>query len=108
VTILIMALTVGTGTSAAASADSSSIKQWKMARLLNPTHADRKAEEKGRVMIYDGMTDREVARAMDEQFGRLEYMMFTRSIVTDDSGEPRRHPNTGELVTESVYDDSCD
>jgi hypothetical protein len=35
-------------------------------------------------------------------------MMFTRSIVTDDSGEPRRHPNTGELVTESVYDDSCD
>jgi hypothetical protein len=79
-----------------------------MARLLNPTQVDQKAEAKGRVMIYDGMTDQEVARAFDEQFDRLEYMMFTRTVVTDDSGRPRKDPSTGELVTESGYDDGCD
>ncbi|MCG6865373.1 MAG: hypothetical protein LJE58_08075 [Thiogranum sp.] len=107
-TTLLVALTVGSGMAAAAAADSAAIKQWQMARLLNPTQVDQKAEAKGRVMIYDGMTDQDVARAFGEQFDRLEYMMFTRTVVTDESGQPRKDPNTGELVTESVYDDGCD
>jgi len=105
---LAMALALATGRVSTAAADSASVKQWQMARLLNPTQADRKAEEKGRVMIFDGLTDREVARALDEQFDRLEHMMFTRTVVSDDSGQPRKDPNSGELVTESVYDDGCD
>ena len=107
-TTLLLALTVGGGMAAAAGADSAAIKQWQMARLLNPTQVDQKAEENGRVMIFDRLTDREVARALDEQFDRLEHMMFTRTVVTDDSGQPRKDPHTGELVTESVYDDGCD
>jgi len=105
---LAMALAMAVGRISTASADSGSIRQWQMARLLNPSQADQKAEAKGRVMIYDGITDQAVARAFDEQFDRLEYMMFTRTVVTDESGQPRKDPNTGELVTESVYDDGCD
>jgi hypothetical protein len=56
-------------------------------------------------MIYDGLTDRDVERAFDEQFDRLEHMMFIRVVVTDDSGKARRS-GTGEVVTES--DDGCD
>ena len=41
----------------------------------------------------------------DEQFDRLEHMMFIRVVVTDDSGKARRS-ETGEIVTES--DDGCD
>jgi len=105
---LAMALAMAVGRISTATADSAPIKQWQMARLLNPTQVDREAEAKGRVMIYDGLTDREVARAFDEQFDRLEHMMFTRTVVTDNSGQPRKDPNSGELVTESVYDDGCD
>lgn len=107
-TLLALAFLIQAGLGAEAGAAPPGLKQWQMARLLDPSEADRKAEEKGRVMIYDGMTDREVARAMDEQFDRIEYMMFTRTLVADDSGKPRKDRESGELVTESTYDDGCD
>lgn len=107
-TVLAMAFLIQAGLGTVAGAAPPGLKQWQMARLLDPSDADRKAEEKGRVMIYDGMTDREVARALDEHFDRIEYMMFTRTVVTDHSGEPRKNPESGELVTESTYDDGCD
>ncbi len=102
---LITAFTLGTGMAAAANADSASMQSWQTARLFAPTQADRKSEDKGRVMIYDGMTDKDVERALDEQFDRIDHMMFTRVVITDDSGEPRRSKD-GELVTEG--DDGCD
>ena len=103
-----MVFLVQAGPATAADAAPPGLTQWQTVRLFYPSAADRKAEEKGRVMIYDGMTDREVSRAMDEHFDRIEYMMFTRTLVTDDSGEPRKDPESGELVTESTYDDGCD
>jgi hypothetical protein len=102
---LLMVSTLGGVPAATANADSSPVKRWQMARLLEPTQADLRAEAKGRVMIYDGLTDRDVERAFDEQFDRLEHMMFIRVVVTDDSGKARRS-ETGEVVTES--DDGCD
>lgn len=78
---------------------------WQMTQLFQPTPADLKREAKGRIMIYDGLTDKTVERALDEQFDRVETMMFTSVVVTDDSGEPTRDTDTGEIITE---EDGCD
>jgi hypothetical protein len=101
----IMVFTLGVAMAAGANADSSSVTSWQMVRLFEPTQADLNAEARGRVMIYDGLTDKAVERAFDEQFDRLEHMMFIRVVVTDDSGKARRS-ESGEVVTES--DDGCD
>ncbi len=47
-------------------------------------------------MIYGGMDNETVERAMDEQFNRIDNMMFTRIHHVRDNGE------------EYVDDDGCD
>ena len=85
---------------ASASADS-----WQERILFNPTPAQLDMEKsRGRIMIYEGLKDVQVAEAMDSQFDRIEHMMFTGTVVTDEQGEVLIDEETGNAVTE---DDGC-
>ena len=88
-------------TVAAAAADVSDIE---LRRLFEPTTSERAAEAKGEIYIYEGLRDIDVQRAMDQQFERVENMMFIRTIKTDETGKTARDPETGVAVTS---DDGC-
>ena len=57
--------------------------------LLNPSKSLLLAEDRGRVTIYDGLDAELVDHAMDEQFERIENMMFVgiRHTLPDGSVE---------------------
>jgi len=64
--------------------------------LFSPGSSQLQAEARGRVMIYDSLDNAVVERALDEQFNRVEHMMFVRT----------RHPEPDGAV--SYDDDGCD
>jgi len=78
---------------------------WQHNLLFAPTAKQIEIEERGRVVIYDGLRDLDVDRAMREQFHRVQSMMFVRTVITDEQGTPEADPETGALVFE---DDGCD
>lgn len=55
--------------------------------LLSPSTGALKAELQGRVMIYDGLQSNVVDMAMDQQFERIENMMFVRTSSVDENGD---------------------
>jgi hypothetical protein len=66
--------------------------------LFNPTQAQLMAEARGRVMIYDGFDNALVERALDDQFGRIEHMMFIRT---------RQNSSDDDDDEDIVEDDGC-
>ncbi|MCG6869434.1 MAG: hypothetical protein LJE91_12120 [Gammaproteobacteria bacterium] len=82
-----------------------SVGEWQLSRLFHPTESQRRAEERGQIFIYEGLKDTDVVRAMDEEFDRVESMMFAGTVVTDPQGKELRDPKSGEVVSE---DDGCD
>ena len=55
--------------------------------LFTPSKSDLEAEAKGRVMIYDSLKNETVEKALNEQFGRIDHMMFVRTQYLQESGE---------------------
>ena len=55
--------------------------------LFTPTKSDLDAEARGRVMIYDSLKNEMVEKALNEQFGRIDRMMFIRTQLMQESGE---------------------
>lgn len=64
--------------------------------LFTPSDFTLKSEAKGRIMIYDSLTSKTIDKAMDEQFDRIENMMFVRIVHEQENGEYY------------VEDDGCD
>ena len=100
---LISLMLIGLQTQAALGEESS--EDWQNRRLLQPSPEEIQWEQAGHIMIYDGLTDIQIAKAMDGQFQRIQSMMFTGVVVTDSNGTPAEDPLTGELIREN---DGCD
>ena len=62
-------------------------EDWQLAMLFDPSVAQLKFEERGRVFIYDGMKSTDVQRVMDSQFHRLDSMMFIRTQYVSLDGD---------------------
>lgn len=77
---------------------------WQERLLFDPPQSQLDAETRGRIMIYDGLTDAQIAQAMDEQFDRIESMMFVGTLHTDDQGEVMRDVESGAVLAD---DDGC-
>jgi hypothetical protein len=77
---------------------------WQEKMLFAPSASQLELEKRGRIMIYDGLKDIQVAQAMDTQFDRIEAMMFVRTVTTDPGGEVLRDKETGNVVVEN---DGC-
>ena len=63
----------------------------------------RQKENQGQIMIYDGLHDTTVKQALDNNFERIENMMFTRVVITNEDGQPK----TDEAGNQVVEDDGC-
>ncbi|MDH5600437.1 MAG: hypothetical protein OEY78_03930 [Gammaproteobacteria bacterium] len=82
-----------------------STDKWQVNRLFQPTESQKKKEQQdGQIMIYDGLRDTTIAKALDSNFDRIQNMMFTRVVVTRLSGQPE----VDEFGNAVVEDDGCD
>jgi len=71
---------------------------WQLKLLMTPSPSQLAAEQSGRVFIYDSLEMGEVNAALDENFERMQNMMFIRI---------NHLPPTGSGPAE-VEDDGCD
>ncbi len=79
-----------------ASSSVHAIDDYQLKVLFTPSEINLQAETEGRVMIYDGLKSETVDLALNEQFGRIDKMMFVRTQYVQESGEYE------------VEDDGCD
>ena len=71
------------------------LDRWQMQMLEHPTESQLALERAGRIMIYADLSEQTVEKALDEQFDRLQSMMFIRI---------HHATQEGELI---VQDDGC-
>lgn len=94
----------------AAAGDEQAIQDWQLQMLLEPTPAQLDMEQrKDTVFIYSRMKDSDIGRAMKEQFGRVQHMMFVNTLVTKEP-DPTRDKAADSEPSEPVVveeDDGC-
>ncbi len=70
-----------------ASIPASAVDSYQQRVLFSPSAEFLQAEARGRVMIYDGLKNETVEKALDDQFDRIENMMFVRTVHIQENGE---------------------
>ena len=83
---LAAALTALTYLAPAQVAHAGSDEDWQLQLLFEPSEQQRLVEDKGRVVIYDGLKSKDVDKALDQHFDRIEHMMFIRTKVSAPEG----------------------
>ncbi len=68
---------------------------WQWQRLMHPQQHQLQREANGAVYIYTGLHERQVETAMEQEFERVDNMMFVGVRVETPEGE-------------TVQDDGCD
>jgi hypothetical protein len=87
-------------------ASGKSTDDWQLQMLLQPTREQLRIEtEKDRVFIYSRVKDTDIDRAMDEQFSRLQHMMFVNTLVVQKKRPTAGAPSKPVLIE---HDDGCD
>lgn len=99
-----MAICSGLASIPSAGPASDNFNAIQLKNLFEPSQSQLRREANGHIYIYDSLTDRVVNQAMDQQFDRVQNMMFVGTIVTDDHGEPAVDDQGAVLVE----DDGCD
>lgn len=80
------------------------IHNWQMKQIQQPSLSLLEREAHGFVNIYDGFTDTQVNKIMDQKFERIDNMMFIRVKHTDSRGDVLTDPASGVAI---VDDDGC-
>ena len=80
------------------------LRDIELRRLFDPTEAEVASEAEGRIYIYDGLTDVDVQRALNEEFDRVEHMMLILTKNTDERAAIQRDTETGAVEYE---DNGC-
>lgn len=90
--------------------DGQAIQEWQLRMLLEPTPTQLEMEQrKQTVFIYSRMKDSDISRAMEEQFGRVQHMMFVNTLVTKEPKAAPQKSADGESSEPVVVedDDGC-
>jgi len=67
--------------------DNSNQDDPRLRRLFQPSERELQRERQGRIYIYDGLESRQIDRAMEREFARVDNMMFVRTRVKTEDGE---------------------
>lgn len=70
---------------------------YQMRVLTQPSQMQLQRELQGKVFIYDHLTSQQVDTALDNEFNRIENMMFVSTLYTRTNGD-----------IEQPLDDGCD
>lgn len=69
------------------------VADWQLRQLHEPSSGLLSRESDGWVTIYDGVMVSEVDRAMDQQFDRIDSMMFVRTRWPVEEGSYYEEPD---------------
>jgi len=97
---LLLALLPG----AANAAPHDSARQWQLQRLFHPTPAQLTRERQGSVFIYDGLSARDIDRALKQAFDRVDAMMFV-NVIREKQDQGDSGDDGGTIATSD--DDDC-
>ena len=77
-------------------AEESAVYQWQKNRLMNPSEKTLQYEKDNQlVFIYEGLTLSDVEKALDQNFDRVEHMMFIKTQLPHTAAGVPQKENDG-------------